>query len=117
MRKPDEVQSYCGLTFLLGSMGVSLALPRTLCCPLSNLVALQPPVGKSHKEHLSRGGDGAVRGRGSQAQVLHQLRSQREEWKPIFSFYFFGGENHTLFWTHLPTPPPSLERLTVSAIL
>lgn len=85
-RKP-EVQPCSGLTFLLGSMG-------SPCCPLSDLVTLQPPVGKSHRELLSRGGDGAVRGRGARPKSWQQIRSQREEWKTVilliyFYLYFF----------------------------
>lgn len=64
------------------------------CCPLSDLITLQPPVGKSHRELLSRGGDGAVRGRRARPKCWQQIRSQREEWKTVillvyFYLYFF----------------------------
>lgn len=59
------------------------------CCPLSDLITLQPPVGKSHRELLSRGGDGAVRGRRARPKCWQQIRSQREEWKTVILLVYF----------------------------
>lgn len=98
------------------------------CCPLSDLITLQPPVGKSHRELLSRGGDGAVRGRRARPKCWQQIRSQREEWKTVillvyFYLYFFVyvcvWRNIILFF--VDTLAPSffffLEWLTMSAML
>lgn len=46
-----------------------------------------------------------MRGGGARPKHWHQIRSQRQEWKPIIFYIFFGGENHTFFGHTFPLLP------------
>lgn len=90
----------------------------------------QPPAGKSHRGLLSRGGDGAVRGRGSRPKYWLQIRSRREEWKTVILLVYFYFCVYVCVWRKkkscfflfcfVDTLGPSsfsLEWLTLSAML
>lgn len=85
-------------------------------------------MGKSHRGLLSRGGDGAVRGRGARPKYWRQIRSRREEWKTVillvyFYFYFLcvcvcvKKKKSYIFVDTLGPSFFSLEWLTLSAML
>lgn len=87
---------------------------------------VQPPVGKSHRGLLSRGGDGAVRGRGARPKYWQQIRSRREEWKTVILLVYFYFCVYVCVWRKIihfflvDTLGPSffsLEWLILSAML